>query len=41
MDKEPLIYTISSEESINAHQKGPEYKINFGGYNSQYDNFKC
>jgi len=41
MDKEPFIYTISSEERINVDENGPTYNINFGGFNSQYDNFKC
>ena len=41
MEKESFIYTISSEERINVATDGPTYDINFGGFNSQYDNFKC
>ena len=41
MDKEPFIYTISSEERLNIDTNGPVYNIMFGGFNSQYNNFKC
>jgi len=41
MEKEAFIYTISSEERLNIDTNGPTYNIMFGGFNTQYDNFKC
>ena len=35
-----FIYTICSEEVISANNDPIEYNLNFGGFGSQYDNFK-
>ena len=35
-----FIYTISSFERLNTEDEPVEYDLNFGGFGSQYDNFK-
>ena len=41
MDKEPFIYTICSDDRTNKEDDPAIYYIDFGGFNSQYDNYKC
>ena len=39
--KESFIYTICSNDRINKEADPAIYYIDFGGFNSQYENYKC